>query len=170
MRSLNLDQLRAFVQVAERGSFTAAAKYLNLTQPAVTHQVQELERRFNVAVLNGKASDPCLHGETDVGRNPFGIGSEAGLEIRIHRKINSVTERSQVLQNVGARHRVVRTAPCPRVAGTGRGQGGKAEVLQHPRAAHIPGVWQDKAALLVEGTKSGAFFSNSAGHWNLIYE
>ena len=29
---------------------------------------------------------------------------------------------------------------------------------------------KDKAALLVEGTKSGAFFSNSAGHWNLIYE
>ena len=49
MRSLNLDQLRAFVEVVERGSFTAAAKELNLTQPAVTHQVQELERRFNVA-------------------------------------------------------------------------------------------------------------------------
>src|SRR5947208_13830186 len=48
MRSLNLDQLRAFVEVIERGSFTAAAKELNLTQPAVTTQVQELERRFNV--------------------------------------------------------------------------------------------------------------------------
>src|SRR6201986_3619803 len=46
MRSLNLDQLRAFVEVIERGSITAAAKALNLTQPAVTHQVQELERRF----------------------------------------------------------------------------------------------------------------------------
>src|SRR5260221_12156134 len=45
MRSLNLDQLRAFVEVVERGSFTAAAKELNLTQPAVTHQLQELERR-----------------------------------------------------------------------------------------------------------------------------
>jgi len=38
MRSLNLDQLRAFVEVVERGSFTAAGKELNLTQPAVTHQ------------------------------------------------------------------------------------------------------------------------------------
>jgi DNA-binding transcriptional LysR family regulator len=37
MRNLNLDQLRAFVEVVERGSFTAAAKELNLTQPAVTH-------------------------------------------------------------------------------------------------------------------------------------
>ena len=51
MRSLNLDQLRAFVEVIERGSFTAAAKELNLTQPAVTHQVQELERRFNVDLV-----------------------------------------------------------------------------------------------------------------------
>lgn len=51
MRSLNLDQLRAFVEVVERGSFTAAAKELNLTQPAVTHQVQELERRFKVALV-----------------------------------------------------------------------------------------------------------------------
>jgi DNA-binding transcriptional LysR family regulator len=51
MRSLNLDQLRAFVEVVERGSFTAAAKELNLTQPAVTHQVQELERRFNVTLV-----------------------------------------------------------------------------------------------------------------------
>jgi len=51
MRSLNLDQLRAFVEVVARGSFTAAAKELNLTQPAVTHQVQELERRFHVTLV-----------------------------------------------------------------------------------------------------------------------
>jgi DNA-binding transcriptional LysR family regulator len=51
MRSLNLDQLRAFVEVIERGSFTAAARELNLTQPAVTHQVQELERRFKVPLV-----------------------------------------------------------------------------------------------------------------------
>ncbi len=51
MRSLNLDQLRAFIEVVERGSFTAAAKELNLTQPAVTHQVHELEQRFKVTLL-----------------------------------------------------------------------------------------------------------------------
>jgi DNA-binding transcriptional LysR family regulator len=51
MRSLNLDQLRAFVEVVTRGSFTAAAKELNLTQPAVTHQIQELEKRFNTVLV-----------------------------------------------------------------------------------------------------------------------
>ena len=65
MRSLNLDQLRAFVEVVERGSFTAAAMELNLTQPAVTHQVQELERRFKVALVErlGKRAYPTPAGE-----------------------------------------------------------------------------------------------------------
>ena len=58
MRSLNLDQLRAFVEVVERGSFTAAAEELNRTQPAVTHQVHELEQRFKVApVERGREAD-----------------------------------------------------------------------------------------------------------------
>jgi DNA-binding transcriptional LysR family regulator len=65
MRSLNLDQLRALIEVANRGSFTAAAKELNLTQPAVTHQVHELEQRFNVALLDriGKRAFPTEAGE-----------------------------------------------------------------------------------------------------------
>ena len=66
MRSLNLDQLRAFVEVANHGSFTAAAKALNLSQPAITHQVQELERRFKVALLEriGKRAYPTHAGES----------------------------------------------------------------------------------------------------------
>lgn len=51
MRSLNLDQLRAFVETVDRGSITAAARILNLSQPAVTHQIQELEKRFQVSLL-----------------------------------------------------------------------------------------------------------------------
>lgn len=66
MRSLNLDQLKAFVEVTRSGSFTAAAKALNLSQPAVTHQVQELERRFKVALIEriGKRAFPTQAGET----------------------------------------------------------------------------------------------------------
>jgi hypothetical protein len=44
----------SIVEVVERGSFTAAGRELNLTQPAVTHQVQELERRFKVALYTGR--------------------------------------------------------------------------------------------------------------------
>ena len=65
MRSLSLDQLRAFVEVVRHGSFTAAAKELNLTQPAITHQVHELEQRFNTALLDrlGKRAYPTEAGE-----------------------------------------------------------------------------------------------------------
>jgi DNA-binding transcriptional LysR family regulator len=51
MRSLNLDQLRALVEVIEQRSFSAAARRLNLTQPAVSLQVRELERRFGVQLV-----------------------------------------------------------------------------------------------------------------------
>jgi DNA-binding transcriptional LysR family regulator len=51
MRSLNLDQLRALLAVVEHGSFSAAARILNLTQPAVSLQVRELERRYGVELI-----------------------------------------------------------------------------------------------------------------------
>lgn len=51
MRSLNLDQLRALVEVIEQGSFSGAARRLNLTQPAVSLQIRELERRFGVRLI-----------------------------------------------------------------------------------------------------------------------
>ena len=38
MRSLNLDQLRTLLEVVEHGNFSAAARRLNLTQPAVSLQ------------------------------------------------------------------------------------------------------------------------------------
>jgi len=46
MRSLNLDQLRALAEVVALGSFSAAARRLNLTQPAVSLQIRELETRW----------------------------------------------------------------------------------------------------------------------------
>lgn len=57
MRSLNLDQLRALATVIELGSFSAAARQLNLTQPAISLQIRELEQRFGVKLVErvGKA-------------------------------------------------------------------------------------------------------------------
>ena len=51
MRRLNLDQLRAVVKVVELGSFSAAARELHLTQPAVSLQVRELEERLGLALV-----------------------------------------------------------------------------------------------------------------------
>ena len=52
MRSLNLDQLRALQAVADGKSFSVAARRLNLSQPAVSLQIRELERRFSVKLID----------------------------------------------------------------------------------------------------------------------
>lgn len=49
--ALNVHQLHIFYTVAERGSFSAAAQTLHMTQPAVTMQVQALEERFGTKLL-----------------------------------------------------------------------------------------------------------------------
>jgi DNA-binding transcriptional LysR family regulator len=51
MRSLNLDQLRTLTEVVTCGSFSAAARRLNLTQPAVSLQIRELEARIGVRLV-----------------------------------------------------------------------------------------------------------------------
>ena len=51
MRNLNLDQLRALIEVVQCRSFSAAARRLNLSQPAVSLQIRELERRFGVRLI-----------------------------------------------------------------------------------------------------------------------
>lgn len=66
MRSLNPDQLRTFLSVVERGSFSAAARHLNLTQPAISLQIRELEGRLGVTLLErvGRRTTPTAAGET----------------------------------------------------------------------------------------------------------
>lgn len=50
--ALNVHQLHIFYTVAERGTFSAAAQALHMTQPAVTMQVQALEEWFGTKLLN----------------------------------------------------------------------------------------------------------------------
>ena len=66
MRSLNPDQLRTFLTVVETGSFSAAARRLNLTQPAISLQIRELEARAGVPLLEriGRRTAPPAAGET----------------------------------------------------------------------------------------------------------
>jgi DNA-binding transcriptional LysR family regulator len=84
MRSLNLDQLRAFDEVVSSGSFSAAAKRLSLTQPAVSLQVRELERRLGVRLIErvGRRVGP-----TEAGRDLIPHIS------RIHAAVAAARER-----------------------------------------------------------------------------
>lgn len=64
MRGLNLDHLQTFADVIALGSFSAAAERLNLTQPAVSLQVRQLERRLGVRLVErvGRRAQPTSAG------------------------------------------------------------------------------------------------------------
>jgi DNA-binding transcriptional LysR family regulator len=64
MRGLNPDHLRTFADVIELGSFSAAADRLSLTQPAVSLQVRQLERRLGVRLIErvGRRAAPTAAG------------------------------------------------------------------------------------------------------------
>ena len=49
---MNASQLKSFHAVAQTGSFTAAAKKLHITQPAVTTQVKTLETHYDVELFH----------------------------------------------------------------------------------------------------------------------
>jgi len=64
MRGLNLDHLRTFAQVVELGSFSAAAERGGVTQPAVSLQIRQLERRFGLKLVEriGRRAGPTAAG------------------------------------------------------------------------------------------------------------
>ncbi len=65
MSSFNPNTLRAFAQVPELGSFSAAAERLEISQPAVSLQIRQLERRFGVKLIErvGRRATPTPAGE-----------------------------------------------------------------------------------------------------------
>ncbi|MFD0713670.1 selenium metabolism-associated LysR family transcriptional regulator [Paenibacillus sp. GCM10027626] len=63
--ALNFHQLHIFFTVAEKGSFSAAAASLHMTQPAVTMQVQSLEDYFGTKLFQRSTKRIEL---TDAGR------------------------------------------------------------------------------------------------------
>lgn len=65
MRGLNPDHLQALADVVELGSFSAAAVRRNLTQPAVSLQVRQLEKRLGVRLIErvGRRAQPTAAGQ-----------------------------------------------------------------------------------------------------------
>ncbi|HEX2115769.1 MAG TPA: LysR family transcriptional regulator, partial [Alphaproteobacteria bacterium] len=80
MRSVNPDHLRALVEVVAQGSFTRAAKRLNLAQPTISLQIRELETRLGVRLVDR------------LGKRAF--ATAAGRELIDHaRRIQQETDR-----------------------------------------------------------------------------
>lgn len=60
MAKLNLDQMKAFLTVARLGSISKAAQALNLTQPAVTTRIQNLEASLRAQLLERRSTGISL--------------------------------------------------------------------------------------------------------------
>lgn len=78
---MNHVQLKAFHTVAETGGFSAAAKILELTQPAVTLQVQALEQFYNTKLFKrrGRKTEITASGKMllNLSKRIFSLEDEA---------------------------------------------------------------------------------------------
>lgn len=65
MRSLHPDQLLTFTRVIASGSFSLAAEQAGISQPAVSQQIKELERRLQLRLIErvGRKLRPTAAGE-----------------------------------------------------------------------------------------------------------
>jgi aminoethylphosphonate catabolism LysR family transcriptional regulator len=80
-------QLLAFDAVAQAGGFSAAARRLGLTQPAVTIQVRALEKAYNIRLFKRLADGLAL---TDTGRRLFALTRQMfEIEARIGEELSA---------------------------------------------------------------------------------
>ncbi|MFJ4192592.1 LysR substrate-binding domain-containing protein [Pseudomonas sp. NPDC089534] len=85
---MKINQLQVFVTVAEEKSLRAAARCLNLTQPAVTRSVQELESDLGVVLMTRNVQGITL---TDCGK---------ALQIRAHQILEDVRRAREELDQI----------------------------------------------------------------------
>jgi len=75
---MNISQLRAFVEVVERGSFSEAARAMGISQPAVTMQIQGLESDLGATLLERRYRRVEL---TEAGRSLLPIATKVMHEL-----------------------------------------------------------------------------------------
>src|SRR6476659_1580971 len=83
---LELRLARSFIAVAEEGHFARAAQRLHITQPALSRQIQQLERELGVRLLTrvGRAARLTVAGRTflDHARRLLAMAEESALAAR----------------------------------------------------------------------------------------
>ena len=57
---MDLRRLKAFVTVAEHGTVSKAAQLLHITQPALSRQIDALERELGFKLFGKLSRLPCL--------------------------------------------------------------------------------------------------------------
>lgn len=89
-QKLDLGWMRIFVESARRGSFSAAAAALGLTQPAISYQIRRLEEQLGFAVLRRRHQGVEL---TAQGRQLFDIVDRSVVEIDVFLREQARTAR-----------------------------------------------------------------------------
>jgi len=89
---MNFTQLRSFQAVALAGSFTGAAKRLNLSQPTLTRQVGELEDQYGVELFHRRGRRVELSG---VGKSLLAITE------RVFAPVEEATELLEAASRLG---------------------------------------------------------------------
>lgn len=104
MRRLSLDQVETFLAVLAHGSFSAAARKVNLSQPAVSHQIRELETRLGVRLIDrvGKQAYPTEAGRefVPIAERLLAEADAAALTMRRHQDDYVGTVRVGTANNV----------------------------------------------------------------------
>ena len=60
------NKLETLLAVNEFKSFTTAAKFLNLTQPAVSQHISQLEKEYNIKIFNKNGADLILTSQGEI--------------------------------------------------------------------------------------------------------
>ncbi|MEE7446620.1 LysR family transcriptional regulator [Methylobacterium radiotolerans] len=125
---LNLRQMRAFVSVVQAGSFTRAAALLNLSQPALTVQIQRLEETLDARLLDRTSRTVA---PTRLGRELLPVFQ------RVLRDLDAVVVDARDL--AARRHGIVRVATLPSFAA-----GALSDAIVRFRAEHPAVTFQIK--------------------------
>jgi LysR family transcriptional regulator, hydrogen peroxide-inducible genes activator len=138
---MELDQLRYFLQVAERGNFTRAAQDLRVSQPALSRSIQKLEEELGQPLFERQTRNLAL---TDSGNL---------LQSRARQILTLVDDTKAEITDDGQTGRL-RVAAIPTIAPYFL-----PEVLQtfgktHPRATVI--VQEDTTENLIRALTEGA--------------
>ncbi|MEM9253101.1 MAG: LysR family transcriptional regulator [Planctomycetota bacterium] len=90
---MELQHLKAFVQVAEHGSITRAAEAMYSSQPAISAQLKALESELGVALFRrtARGMTPTAEGEALLPRARQTLGAAAGMVREARRLAGDVT-------------------------------------------------------------------------------
>jgi DNA-binding transcriptional LysR family regulator len=109
-RPVELAQIRHFVAVMERGSFTAAAERCGVSQPGITKSVRALERELGGPLFHREGNRLYL---TELGRTMAPILQRLEEQARL---AYSTAERFEVLQRSSLRLGILRTVSAGKLA------------------------------------------------------